>query len=273
MALLDSSWMPNCAMKRVICHWTAGQHQASALDREHYHILVQADGTLVRGNRSIEDNVSTRDGVYAAHTLNCNTGAIGVAACCMAGAVERPFRHGQSPMTREQWETMAEVVAELCRFYRIPVSPTTVLGHGEVEVHLGIRQRGKWDPLVLPWNPDLSRVEVGASFRALVQNELEGAHPTEEVRPVTVVVGGRPIERAFMTNGGAWAEAGTVASLLAWSVAAQDGEVRFSGADSPAAAVPAIELDGDTYVDVEDLAAALGRTVGWDPGSRTVSVG
>ena len=35
MALIDPTWMPNCAMKRVICHWTAGSHKASALDREH----------------------------------------------------------------------------------------------------------------------------------------------------------------------------------------------------------------------------------------------
>ena len=57
MALVDRSWMPHCAMKRVICHWTAGQSCASALDREHYHILVEADGGLVRGTHSIEDNL------------------------------------------------------------------------------------------------------------------------------------------------------------------------------------------------------------------------
>jgi hypothetical protein len=56
-------------------------------------------------------------------------------------------------MTRTQWEGMAKVVAELCRVYRIPVTATTVLGHGEVKVNLGIRQRGKWDPWSSPGTP------------------------------------------------------------------------------------------------------------------------
>src|SRR5688572_500797 len=116
MALVDKAWMPHCAMKRVICHWTAGQNNASELDREHYHILVESDGSLVRGRHSIEDNVSTKDGIYAAHTLDCNTGSIAIAACCMADAHEKPLKAGKCPMTRNQWETMAKVVAELCRF-------------------------------------------------------------------------------------------------------------------------------------------------------------
>ncbi len=76
-------------------------------------------------------------------------------------------------MTLEAMErSMARVVAELCQFYQIPVTPQTVLGHGEVETYLGIPQHGKWDPLRLPWKPELSELQVGHAFRRLVEKKL-----------------------------------------------------------------------------------------------------
>ena len=90
---------------------------------------------------------------YAAHTLNCNTGSIGVALCCMAGAVESPFNPGKAPMTVAQWQTLPRVVAELCRRYSIPVTPKTVLSHAEVQANLGIKQKGKWDISRLGFDP------------------------------------------------------------------------------------------------------------------------
>ncbi len=139
-------WMPPAHMSRIIVHWTAGQHNASSLDRGHYHLLIEGDGSLVRGTPSIalNDAGGTRMG-YAAHTLNCNTGSIGVSLCCMAGAIESPFKPGPSPMTRQQWDVLPSVLADLCRHYGIPVTPKTVLSHAEVQSTLGIRQRGKWD--------------------------------------------------------------------------------------------------------------------------------
>jgi hypothetical protein len=103
-------------------------------------------------------------------------------------------------------------------------------------------------PMVLPWNPDLSRTEVGSAFRALVQNKLEGAHPAEE------------------------AAAEAVADLLNWSTDDQGGEVSLRGDGSQAGPIPTVDMNGRTYGDVEELAARLGRTVGWDPDSRTVSI-
>lgn len=139
-------WMTKASMQRVIFHWTAGGHRASDNDRAHYHVLVEADGKVVKGIPSISGNSSTNPfGVRASHTLNCNTGSIGVSMCCMLNAQERPFVSGKYPMTRAQWETTAEVIAELCEHYNIRVSPKTVLSHAEVQSNLNIRQRGKWD--------------------------------------------------------------------------------------------------------------------------------
>lgn len=143
-ALVPIEWMPPARMVRIICHWTAGTYNVSALDREHYHIVIGGDGRLVRGDHSIKDN-ETAGGPYAAHTKNCNTGSIGVSLACMAGAIESPFTPGKYPMTQEQWDVLTSVVAELSRQYQIPIGPVTVLSHAEVEPTLRIKQAGKWD--------------------------------------------------------------------------------------------------------------------------------
>jgi len=143
---IPASWMPKCDMDRIIVHWTAGHHKASSSDREHYHILWEADGTAVRGIPTIDKNVASgAKAGYAAHTLNCNTGSIGVSMCCMANAVEQPFNAGNAPMTKAQWDAMVKGVAQLCVRYGIPVTRETVLSHAEVQGTLGIKQRQKWD--------------------------------------------------------------------------------------------------------------------------------
>jgi hypothetical protein len=201
MAIVPKAWMPNSSMKRVVLHWTAGSYKASSLDLAHYHILIENDGNLVRGTHSIQDNGSTADNVYAAHTYKLNTGSIGVSVCCMAGAEEHPFNPGSFPMTPKQWETMAQVVAELCLFYDITVTPQTVLGHGEVESTLGIDQAGKWDPMVLPWNLTLSNSQVGDQFRAMVASKITGTSRMQETpASITTVIFGKAFREAQIFN-------------------------------------------------------------------------
>jgi hypothetical protein len=143
--MIPASWMPAAKMQRVICHWTAGRHKATDLDRKHYHFIIEGDGNLVRGVPSVKLNETPAKVGYAAHTLNCNSGSIGVSMACMYNAKESPFNPGPAPMTAVQWNAMVKAVAELCRFYQIPVTPKTVLSHAEVQANLGIKQRGKWD--------------------------------------------------------------------------------------------------------------------------------
>lgn len=171
--VVPDSWMPDCAMKRVHVHWTAGGYDASENDREHYHILVNGDCLLVKGKYSIKANVSTSDADgYAAHTKNANTGAIGISACCMAGAIENPFSAGKYPLQEAQWDMLAHAAADLCLKYGIRVSPETVLQHGEVQTQLGIAQDGKWDICKLPWQPQWSTTQVGDDFRQRVTKYL-----------------------------------------------------------------------------------------------------
>jgi len=162
--MVPDDWMPACSMQRIIFHWTAGTHIASDYDREHYHILVNGDGSLVRGTLPITANVNTSDGSYCAHTKNCNTGSIGVSVAAMAGAIESPFDPGEYPITVKQWSSLAAVLADLCMAYDIPVSRETVLSHAEVQDTLDIAQSNKWDISY----PPLDAHEVGDAMRARV---------------------------------------------------------------------------------------------------------
>ena len=142
-------------MKRIICHWTAGGTRANAVDRQHYHYIVEGDGKVVTGDNPISANASPRKRVYAIHTRGCNTDSIGVSMACMLGAKERPLSYGPAPMTRKQWDAFCSLVAMLAARYRIPITPTTILSHAEVQGTLGIKQNNKWDFTVLPPFPEL----------------------------------------------------------------------------------------------------------------------
>jgi N-acetyl-anhydromuramyl-L-alanine amidase AmpD len=175
MRLLPAEWLPKADMKRVILHWTGGGYKVSALDRLHYHLIIDGDARVHRGVHSIKANERLR-GVYAAHTRGCNTGSIGIAVCAMAGAVEEPFRLGKFPMKQAQVDRMVEAVAQLCRVYKIPVTPKTVLSHAEVQATLGIPQLGKWDIAWLPTGRKLIGARaVGEYFRFNVQRILRSS--------------------------------------------------------------------------------------------------
>jgi hypothetical protein len=272
MTLIPRDWLPSCSMKRVICHWTAGGYKATSIDRAHYHILIEDDGNLVRGTHHIADNVSTADGVYAAHTAKCNTGSIGVAVCCMGGAQAAPFQPGPYPMTQKQWETMAKVVAELCQFYRIPVTPQTVLGHGEVETYLGIPQHGKWDPMVLPWAPEMSKTQVGNHLRALVQRAMMGEEPAEQPSPATLFIGGKTFP-LVMLNESAYVAIRSLADALGWSIhSATAGQVRLN-AGGKMLTLASTLVGGKGHVACRDLAAALELPIEWDAPTRRITIG
>lgn len=263
MALLDPSWLPNVSMRRVIVHWTGGGYRANDIDRAAYHLLIQGDGSVVRGTHSIADNVSTADGRYAAHTKGANTGSIGVSMCAMKDCREKPFRAGPFPLKEIQWETMLCVVAELCARYGIAVAPQTVLGHGEVQATLGIAQNAKWDPMVLPWAPGMTRAEVGSFLRAGVKRRLDGEAPLEE-RPVKVVVeiNGRPAD-GFIFNGALVMSPGAApvppqrtrggppAFAGAAALDAAELDVAALAADVEEATPDTVEIDGETLVEVD----------------------
>jgi hypothetical protein len=178
--VIPEEWLIPARPVRVVLHWTAGAYRVSELDRSHYHVILQDDAALkqgedvrpVRGRFSIADNDRTGDGRYAAHTRGLNGHSVGLSIACMAGAVQGGA-HGRYPMTRRLWERLAQGAAEVCRHYGIPVTPHTVLQHGEVQRQLGVAQRGKWDCCELSFDRSLSPVEVCEQFRRKVAWYLE----------------------------------------------------------------------------------------------------
>lgn len=299
MGIVPKEWMPNCSMKQIILHWTAGKHKASSLDKAHYHILIEYDGKLIRGTHSIFDNVSTRDGRSANHVKNLNTGSIGVSVCCMENAVERPFNAGAFPMTQKQWETMAQVVAELCDFYDIDVTRKTVLGHGEVTKERGVKQDGKWDPMVLPWDTTLSFTQVGDQFREMVKSKITGESTLRE-RPasITAIIQGKEFREAQIFNEKSCVKLRPLMDVFKWSIL-HANEARMIELETASGTAPislevllldhsneVLEIAGGTaepemikqveqfgFVKVTDLAKGLNLGVEWDGVTRTVTVG
>lgn len=167
-APIPTGWLDPVKMKGIVLHWTAGQHKASTFDRQHYHILIEDDGKLIKGIPPISANANPIKPNYAAHTYRLNGGFIGVSLCCMGGSQvrENPFTAGTWPMTEAQWDRMVEVIAQLCNHYNIPITPKTVLSHAEVQGTLGIAQAGKWDFTRLAFDPTIKGARaIGDRFR------------------------------------------------------------------------------------------------------------
>jgi hypothetical protein len=180
-------------MKRIIWHWSAGTHTPSTLDKEHYHFIIAGDGAVHPGKWPVEANAKPVKGKYAAHTLNCNTGSIGIAVAAMAGAVERPFDTGKYPITPAQVRALVDLSIKLGKQYDIPVTPQAMLSHAEVQPTLGIKQRGKWD---IAWLPGMTAprdpVEVGNGIRTLISWQAPKAPPLAPSKPTGAPAPAKP---------------------------------------------------------------------------------
>lgn len=270
-------------MQRVIIHWSEGRNLSNDTDRAHYHLLIEQDAKgvvkVTRGDHSIADNASTSDGIYAAHTRNCNTGSIGVALCGMMGCEEKPFSSGPAPITKAQWDTMVQVIAVLCQRYDIPLTARTVLCHGEVQRNLGITQKGKWDPMRWPWAPEVPGSKIGDLLRQAVRDAIMGGAvqtaPVVEppvIRSVTLPSGKvftTPVVRVedgdtlIALRPACEAEGITIVSATGWAAIL----------DLPGQPTINLDTEGDTgFVSVRELAPLLGAKVGWEPKTRMVTL-
>ena len=157
------------SLKRIVIHWSAGTYTVSSIDKEHYHFIIDKDGKVHCGDHKPEANLSTSDGVYAAHTKGANAGAIGVAVAAMADA-KGPGDLGKYPITAAQFNGLIRELKELTRHYKIPVTPSTVLSHAEIEKTLGIKQAGKIDiAFGIPGHPGLKTAKAcGDHIRSLI---------------------------------------------------------------------------------------------------------
>jgi hypothetical protein len=162
-------------IKLLILHWTAGADGLNQKEEDSYNEIVFNDGTWVPGTFPDEAQIPPlRPGQYAAHTLNGNSYAKGIAIDAMAGARERPFNPGFNPITEAGLKALVNRAAVNAIKYKLPVTRKTILTHAEVQRTLGIRQNAKWD---IMWLPGMTRVDdpivVGDEIRRQVKEEIE----------------------------------------------------------------------------------------------------
>ena len=156
-------------MKRIILHWSGGAYQPNHTEFEHYHYLVNGQGLVIEGKYKPEDNLDCTDGKYAAHTGGGNTGSIGVSMCGMLGFKNRA-NVGKYPFTKAQVERCFKLVAELCKKYKIAITPQTVLTHYEFgKSHPKTTSAGKIDIVYLPPYPTVEQNKIGDFIRGKVQ--------------------------------------------------------------------------------------------------------
>lgn len=265
-------------MKRIICHWTAGGHKANSIDKSHYHFLFEGDGDLVRGDHTIADNANTSDGDYAAHTLHCNQGSIGLSCCAMMDAEERPFKPGPAPLTEVQFESMCEAAAGLSTFYLIPVDRTHILFHSEVQANLGIKQRGKWDMNVLPFDLSISKSQAGDYLRARVRHYQDqgGKTPAEKPQIIRITWDGQEYE-GLNEDGDTLIDLNAVAKDRQWSPGSmgtdhKDGYERVQMTKDKHFDSRVLPIGNKTYAPVRPLAEAAGFQVRYNAQNKTVQV-
>jgi len=156
-------------MKRIVIHWTAGTNKPNATDLEHYHFIIDGEGKIHDGKFKPEDNENCNDGKYAHHTGGGNTGSIGISLCGMCG-FSGAKSVGDYPLTKIQCETMFQLVAKLCKKYKIQITPQTVLTHYEFgQAHRDTTSYGKIDIIFMPPYPWVAKEDCGSYIRSKIR--------------------------------------------------------------------------------------------------------
>lgn len=156
-------------MKRIIIHWTAGNHFPSEYDKQFYHFLIDKYGKVYDGKFKPENNLQCVSGKYAAHTGGGNTGSIGVALCGMFG-FKCKTAQGSYPITAKQFEAAMEFCAKLAIKYNIEISANNVMTHYEFGLkNPGTSSAGKIDIIFLPPYDWVDKNDIGQFIRTKIK--------------------------------------------------------------------------------------------------------
>lgn len=119
----------NANIKRIYLHWSAGHyHQVY----EDYHLSIDEDGSVYAPDNDLNFNK------LRYHTWHRNTGSIGISVCGCYGANALEGWNcnlGDEGVTNKQIETMAFVVAVICKYANVPIYD--VLTHCEIAMYDG----------------------------------------------------------------------------------------------------------------------------------------
>lgn len=156
--------------KRIILHWTGGGPKANSVDLAHYHLVVNQDGTVVKGVHPIAQNMkklSVKD-TYASHTGGFNSFSIGLS---YAGMKDSHLGKDETkyPLTEKQVRVGLKLAAALCKEYQLdPSNPAHLFTHTEAwTLHKikGQMNDQKIDITILPFLPNLKSSECGPWLR------------------------------------------------------------------------------------------------------------
>ena len=164
MATKSQSTKPK--FKLITTHHTAGTYKPNAVDKAHYHFLIDQYGVVHKGDFEPEDNLDCKDGKYAPHCGGGNTGNIGVALCGNYGFTTTA-KQSLYPLTREQFEACWKLCAELCHQYKL--KPSDVITHAYFGLtHPGTTSAGKIDIIYVPYNGFYGIEKVNKLFQEKV---------------------------------------------------------------------------------------------------------
>ncbi len=203
--MIPEEWLPPVAVRRIICHSEPVLEVADDL-RLCYHFLVARSGAVARGFFSLADNAHPQRG-FANHTRMLNVGSAGV---CVLG----------NEPNRQQWDSLVELVALLCKRYRIDITERTLLVHSEVERVFGIDQHGACD-----------LQGCGDTLRAAVRETLFPPPAEEPTVFQPLLVGNRKIV-GLVENGRWWIPAAQLAKACGLTFAGRDGTAEFTGSET-----------------------------------------
>ena len=153
----------------IYLHWSAGHYGQSFTD---YHFNIDEGGEIEMTTDDLCEVLR--------HTWQRNTGAIGIALECCAGAVvcedENTYRAdlGDEPPTEMQIDCMVDLCAELCRSLGIPAENIMTHEEAAIEDGYGLDDEDdcRWDLAILregePWGSG------GDTIRQMVKEKMEG---------------------------------------------------------------------------------------------------
>lgn len=143
-------------ISKIYLHWTAGNYHQFFID---YHLLIDDDGSIIAST----DDLSERK----CHTHMRNSKALAIAMCCGNNAIayaDGSVDFGSAPPTSRQIDTMARVVALLCKQLNLPISADIVITHCEAAEEDGYGPSTtceRWDLWKLPDLPGDGQIKGG----------------------------------------------------------------------------------------------------------------
>lgn len=142
-------------------HWSAGNyHQAYT----GYHICIDNDGQIYLMTNDLTE--------LKPHTWHRNTGGVGIAMLCCAGAEANNGYDadlGDQPPTEKQIEVMAQTIDTLSNALNIPIDADYVMNHYEAAMIDGYGPGSgdpetRWDLWYLPDNAKDNEMVLGGQL-------------------------------------------------------------------------------------------------------------